>query len=165
MSFGAPLSPSERLSNTPDPPRLICWASVAPMVKSPSPGWAVMAIIFPGVWDEDSPNPEELTKADSATAPPNDCAKERRFIASPSEFESSSYQIWVNFLSPPRSPTRVLLVPTPSVHNREGSRYLRACLPLSSLGRRRAVVRARTSPSARRQGTGRRRWTYLHPGQ
>src|SRR5215471_6534569 len=170
MSFGAPFSPSERLSKMPAPPWLICWASAAPIVNNPSPGWAAIAMIFPGFWDDDSPHADDPASADRATAPPTDCAKERRFIDSSSEFESSSCRGSANSFSSLWAATGLGLAPRPDAHSRRGSRFLLACLQRSSLVWRRAVVRARTSPSAKKEGTDRRRWPYLRlrqcpPGQ
>src|SRR4051794_15932587 len=50
MFLGAPFSPIERLRRTPDPPRSICRARVAPIVKRPSPGCAAIAMILPGMF-------------------------------------------------------------------------------------------------------------------
>jgi hypothetical protein len=47
-------------------------------------------MILPGVLSDDDSLNDDLTDADSATTPPTDCAKERRFIVSPPEFERLS---------------------------------------------------------------------------
>src|SRR5579863_9273205 len=86
MLFGAPLSPIERLKKVPAPPRSICRATTAPMVNRPSPGWAAIAMILAGFVPSVgfAHADEGGARAENIAAPPADCAKERRFILSPS---------------------------------------------------------------------------------
>src|SRR5438067_4692288 len=51
-----------------------------------------MAIILPGFVPDDSLRAEDVANAERATTPPRDCAKQRRFIFPPREFENASCQ-------------------------------------------------------------------------